>query len=142
MPFFFFFQIFHFLCFPFPSFQVCTSLPGCGFTGLIIHHATQVQCRHIAGSVAFPSKPTPLGTRVILESISVGTPASHTLWEMKFEYVCESREVEGLGSVALYCFFPHHQRQDLSDQVNWICSKKSIGSGVRPSDPGLCSASY
>ena len=84
----------------------------------------------------------PLGTRVILKSTSVGTPASHTLWEMKFEYVYESREVEGLTSVALYCLFPHHQRRDLSDQVNLICSKKSMGSGVRLSDPGLCSASY
>ena len=84
----------------------------------------------------------PLGTRVILKSTSVGTPASHTLWEMKFEYVYESREVEGLTPVALYCLFPHHQRRDLSDQVNLICSKKSMGSGVRLSDPGLCSASY
>lgn len=69
----------------------------------------------------------PLSTRVILESISVGTPASHTLWEMKFEYVCESREgVEGLGSVTV--LFSHIIRDRISDQVNWICSKKSMGS--------------
>lgn len=64
--------------------------------GLIIHHVTQIQCRHIAGSVAFPSKPMPLGVRVILKCTrSVGTTVSHMPWEIEAEYVCESHEVEG-----------------------------------------------
>lgn len=88
-------QIFHFLCFPFPSFQVYTSFPGCGFMRLIIYHVTQIQCRHIAGSVAFPSKPMPLGARVILKSTPVGTTVSYMSWEFEAEYACESREAEG-----------------------------------------------
>lgn len=123
-------QIFCFLSFPFPSFQVYTSLPGCGFMGLLIHHVTQIQCRHIAGSVAFPSKPMPLGVRVILKCTrSVGTTVSRMPWAIEAECVCESREVEGQGLVPLCCSCPHCQRQDLSNQVNLISySRKSMSS--------------
>lgn len=125
-------QIVYFFYFPFPSFQACMGLSGCGFIGLIIHQAPQVQCRNIARSVTFPAKPTPFGTRVIFKcTTSVGTSASHTLWGIEAEYVCESSEVEGLGLVLLFCSFLPCQGQDLSNQMNLIyCSQKSMGSGV------------
>lgn len=114
------------------SLPILPRLSGCGFIGLIIHHVPQVPRRNIARSVTFPSKPVPLGARVISKcTTSVGTSASHTLWGIEAEYMCGSSEVDGLGLVPLYCSFPHCQGQDLSSQVKLIyCSKQSMGSGV------------